>query len=608
MFKTVLHRISLGRGQLRKCRSKRVLQVIPKISAIVCHEQSEIHYKLKLLLNKSWRVIEELKTHASWKESFLACNIRIWEINESDIPYADEEDVVTPMNEPSDGLELAAALPQRLPVEVELGYRDIDRQFDWYRSYNDYNEIEENAKFIKHAKENYDSVAVSIDQQRLELNYLQTKVLEHLTSQLNGGTSENLTIIQGAAGTGKSYLINAMVRQTEIISGQGSVLLMAPTGVAANNINGQTIHYALRFNATRGLTNELNGESERNFQETILNIRVSIIDEMSMVGVRVLVNIDKRLRQAFPEKQESAFDGTILYLLGDFNQLPPVLDRSLLAPSNTSIGTSVLFEQFTKVFELTEILRQTGDSQQQFRETLQRMTLGSLEQIDYKVLKNRFAVNNIGQTKTFKNALRIFFKKTEVDIYNETMLRSLNSPVTSIQAKNNNETASRSSTDDAQGLKNCLKLSRGCRVMLKQNLWASQDKQPLCVLVKIDEYQGPTLYSNLVPIVPVTVSFKKGSTTCTRKQLPLQLTFAITVHKSQGITVDKAVVDIGSSKFALGLSYVALSRVRTIEGLLIDPAFPPDRLFKSINQNSSWSVKKIQLARLRELAELSTIY
>jgi len=86
------------------------------------------------------------------------------------------------MNELSDGLALAAALPQRLSVEVELGYRDIDRQFDWYTSYNYYNNIEENAKFMKHAKENYDSVAVSIDQQRLELNSLQTKVLEHLTS------------------------------------------------------------------------------------------------------------------------------------------------------------------------------------------------------------------------------------------------------------------------------------------------------------------------------------------------------------------------------------------------------------------------------------------
>ncbi|CAI6353038.1 unnamed protein product [Macrosiphum euphorbiae] len=201
---------------------------------------------------------------------------------------------------------------------------------------------------------------------------------------------------------------------------------MAPTGVASNNINGQTIHSAVRFNSTRGLLNELNGESERNFQETTRNIRVCVIDEMSMVGVRVLVNIDKRLRQAFPEKQESAFGGTILYLLGDFNQLPPVLDRSLLAPSNTSITSvygRVLFEQFTKVFELTEIMRQTGDSQQQFRETLQRMALGSLEQFDYEVLKNRFAVINIGQTETFKNALRIFSKKTEVDILNETMLR-----------------------------------------------------------------------------------------------------------------------------------------------------------------------------------------
>lgn len=120
--------------------------------------------------------------------------------------------------------------------------------------------------------------------------------------------------------------------------------------------------------------------------------------------------------------------------------------------------------------------------------------------------------------------------------------------------------------------------------------------------MKFDTYTGPSLYNGLIPVLAQTVSFKKGLVTCTRKQFPLQLAYAISVHKAQGITLDQAVVDIGSSEFALGLTYVALSRVKTIDGLLIDPAFPSDRLLKNINGNTAWNVKRSELERLRSLA------
>lgn len=621
------------RGQLRKCRSKRILQILPNVSHGINEEQDEIYYKQKLILNKPWTSLDELKTNQTWKESFINSGIQLWEINGADIPTADNDDTDTPENEPFDGLALAAALPNRLPAEVTLGYRDIDRQFNWYANHSNYDNIEHALTFIKRAKETYELTnAPSIARNNL-MNNEQAKVMQHLQNLLCGQSDQKLAIIQGAAGTGKSHLIHQMVQLIEHDFGAGSVLLMAPTGVAANNINGQTLHSALRLSTSRGQLSSLSGEAERNFQNEMETVKVCIIDEMSMLGIRVLVHVDQRLRQAFPNQQDEAFGGTIMLMLGDFNQLPPVLDRSLLAPIQTGNTMStqgrLLFEQFTKVFVLNEIMRQTGETQRLFRDTLNRMASGHLEQTDYNLLMTRFSVNNLSSQTQFKSALRIFAKKAEVSNYNLEMLRSMDTPITVIQAKNNCDTALRSSDDDAHGLPNKLQLAVGCRVMLKNNTWTAQglcngslgtvkdivyvpqttdthlDDHPLCVLVQFDNYHGPTIYDNCVPILPVTVGFRKGNTSCTRKQFPLQVAYGITIHKSQGVTVDKAVVDIGDSEFALGLTYVALSRVKTLDGLLIDPAFPPDRLFKSINLNSSWLVKRQEMARLQTLAGIN---
>lgn len=80
-------------------------------------------------------------------------------------------------------------------------------------------------------------------------------------------------------------------------------------------------------------------------------------------------------------------------------------------------------------------------------------------------------------------------------------------------------------------------------------------------MVKFDKYNVPTLNEGEIPIV--IQSFKKTNVSCVRKQFPLKVAYALTIHKAQGITVDQAVVDIGSSEYGLGLSYVGLSRVKT---------------------------------------------
>ena len=92
-------------------------------------------------------------------------------------------------------------------------------------------------------------------------------------------------------------------------------------------------------------------------------------------------------------------------------------------------------------------------------------------------------------------------------------------------------------------------------------------------MVEFDLYTGPTIGNNLVPIPLITRNWKSGQQQCSRKKFPLQLSSAMTIHKAQGLTLDKAVVNIGEKELSLGITYVALSRVKTLKGLLFDKAY-----------------------------------
>ena len=103
---------------------------------------------------------------------------------------------------------------------------------------------------------------------------------------------------------------------------------MAPTGVAAFNVHGYTLHSLLHL-PTRGEFKDLQGESLDDLQKSMNGVRYIIIDEMSMVGRKMFGQVDKRLRQAFPQNANSVFGHCSCILFGDFGQLPPVMDLFL---------------------------------------------------------------------------------------------------------------------------------------------------------------------------------------------------------------------------------------------------------------------------------------
>lgn len=207
------------------------------------------------------------------------------------------------------------------------------------------------------------------------------------------------------------------------------------------------------------------------------------------------------------------------------------------------------------------------------------------------------------EARQFTHSLRLFPQDEDVDAYNKERLILLNKPVARIPAANNCDRARMATVEQAQGLENVLYLSEGTRVMLKINLWTAKGlvngalgtiygilyapgdqspiDAPLVILVRFDYYSGPSFDANtpnIVPITPISRSWMDGTDKCTRTQFPFALAWAIAIHKWQGLTLESAVIDLGTREFCLGMSLVACSRVRSWNSLLFRPTFDLQRL------------------------------
>lgn len=193
--------------------------------------------------------------------------------------------------------------------------------------------------------------------------------------------------------------------------------------------------------------------------------------------------------------------------------------------------------------------------------------------------------------------MRIYSKNDAVNVANEEYLRSKENPVIVIKAKHPpGWFGAEASFKEAGNLHAELTICIGARVMLLHNFWVEaglvngalcdvkdivwgvgadpRRDLPLAILVTVDGYDGPSLYPTdgkpVVPIFTQTRPFYRGSSRLTRTQFPITLARAATIHKAQGDTVDELVVNLNHQEFVAGLSYVAVSRVKTLQGLIIE--------------------------------------
>ena len=340
-------------------------------------------------------------------------------------------------------------------------------------------------------------------------------------------------------------------------------------------------------------------------------LKLLVIDEISMVGCNMLLDIHKRLNEILVQPDDVMFGNVSILAVGDLYQLPPVCQPPLFnVMSNKQLsclyGSGSLWKDHFKMLELTEIMRQRGDTR--FVKLLCRVRTGECTEADIDLLKTRVIALESPNYPT--QALHVYRLKDSVDKRNDFMLNSLASEDDQFSIETQDSVTGQTrhfdlanlpnKKSETGNLHNVLKIAVSARVMLTVNVNVTDglvngargevihivtvaSRKVKTILVKFDDEnvgqeairasQHRNRFSNAVPISRVEVKFNargKCGSEVTRSQFPLTLAWATTIHKVQGLTLNEIVVDMeGSSRFSPGQAYVAFSRVKTLAGLHI---------------------------------------
>lgn len=381
-------------------------------------------------------------------------------------------------------------------------------------------------------------------------------------------TNANL-FLTGKAGTGKSTLLRyfrAMTRK--------GLVVVAPTGIAAINVQGQTIHSF--FGWGPNITPDRARRASYQRAQIYRNMKMLIIDEVSMVRADLFECIDRflRLNAGSPERP---FGGVQVVAIGDLYQLPPVVtgpekaffERNYESPFFFS--TDAYRKGSFKKFELNKVYRQKDPA---FVEALNAIREGHPDQSHIRLL-NTSVVARDGSEILENHVHIVTTNKIAKEINDVRMARLSANPITYTGSLSGAFSESNVPTDIE------LTLKTGARVMLlnneKLNRWVNGDivdvieTRPNSILVQFSD----DTVGEIAPHTWETVRFiydeEEGKIVPTKvgsfTQIPVKPAWAMTIHKAQGQTFDKVFIDLGAGAFAEGQTYVALSRCKTLEGL-----------------------------------------
>jgi len=423
-----------------------------------------------------------------------------------------------------------------------------------------------------------------IEYSRVAQNHYNMPLNEEQTDALKRIQEGHNIFLTGPAGSGKSYLICEIVEWAASIG--KPIALTAMTGCAALLLGSgaKTLHSWAGVGLARESAEVLvanilkNPKRKQKWKRT----DILIVDEISMMTPELFEKLDaigKKIRS-----NTKPFGGIQVVLCGDFFQLPPVV-RGI---SGEVLGRFA-FESFRwnetrlKPVVLTRIERQTDV---EFQKLLNECRAGSPSEASIDLLRGRQGLD--WKSRIIKPTL-LFSRNADVDQINEKNVQALNKPLITFQARTEirmtSETAGEEvptgdllqrnvdRLDNDSNYAPSLTLCLGCQVMLLTNLDVERglvngsrgvvvgfahDNTPIVQFLRGDPIpiQRQDWVSNESPVV-------------VRQQIPLRVAYALTIHKSQGATLDCALIDIGKNTFECGQAYVALSRVRNIESLYV---------------------------------------
>ena len=402
---------------------------------------------------------------------------------------------------------------------------------------------------------------------------------------LNAGANVFLT---GAPGAGKTYVLNQFVKQAR--QRGASVAVTASTGIAATHLNGQTIHSWSGVGVAQVMTDTLLKQIKTRRGKRIRATDILVIDEISMMHAWLFDMVDQACRAV--RRSPEPFGGLQVVMSGDLFQLPPVSntrrDRELVAPPpelvamreryakagrnpNGFVTESLIWPELNPVVcYLTEQHRQdTG----QLLDVLTDIRQGTVTDTDRQALDTRIGVEPAGDDV----AISLYPNNRQADALNDSKLAQINEPEHRFEAESSGQVSLIKRLKSTMLAPEMLSLKVGAAVMALRNdtnqQYVNGSLGTGVDFVSTTEGEYPMVdfeNGHTVIMQPAAWEMMDGETVLASvKQVPLRCAWAITIHKSQGMTLDRARMDLRRT-FAPGMGYVALSRVESMDGLYLD--------------------------------------
>lgn len=387
----------------------------------------------------------------------------------------------------------------------------------------------------------------------------------------------NSVFLTGRAGTGKSTLLSLFRHTT-----RKQCVILAPTGVAALNVQGQTIHSFFGFPGKFITPADIRIRRDRAF--TFRKLEILIIDEVSMVRADIIDCIDYALR--ISRNNNMPFGGVQMIFIGDLFQLPPIVsspEEKVFFLQNYDSPHFFSANVFKKGFryEMIELKKVYRQSERHFVRLLDAVREGEIDFDDLETLNERY----IGDNSLMSNAnfITLSARNNLVDQINHQELAKLTTPQYQFVAQITGTFDPKQVQADS-----VITLKQGAQVMFVKNdtvkreyvngsigkiielshdriLVSLEDMREKQTLVEVEKQKWEVLHYR----ISTDGDKIETETVGTFQQYPLRLAWAITIHKSQGKTFDRVYIDLGAGAFETGQTYVALSRCRTLNGIIL---------------------------------------